>query len=61
MLLIGAAVGFMSGVLLMFFLLEHRASEDRIADLAGTVISHTPAKAHRLRAQTFFRVPGSQA
>ena len=45
MLLIGGAVGFMSGVLLMFFLLGLRASEDRTIDLNGTLITHGRAEA----------------
>ena len=35
----------MSGVLLMFFLLGLRASEDRVIDLNGTLITHTRAEA----------------
>jgi hypothetical protein len=36
MLLIGGAVGFMSGVLLMFFLLGLRVPEDRVVDVTST-------------------------
>lgn len=61
MLLIGGAVGFMSGVLLMFFLLGHRAPEDRVVDLAGTLITHNPASAGTRSAEAFLRVLGSRA
>ena len=46
MLLIGGVVGFMSGVLLMFFLLGLRAPGDRPDDVTGSLIAHTSAKAY---------------
>ncbi len=61
MLLIGGAVGFMSGVLLMLFLLGHRAPEDRVIDLPGALITHRPANAATQNAETFLRVLGSRA
>ncbi|QIE26787.1 hypothetical protein SBC1_39370 (plasmid) [Caballeronia sp. SBC1] len=61
MLLIGGAVGFMSGVLLMFFLLGLRAHEDQVVDLAGTLITHNPAQVRTPSAEAFLRVRGSQA
>jgi hypothetical protein len=51
----------MSGMLLMFFLLEHRAPEDRVVDLAGTLITHNPAGAGTRSAEAFLRVLGSRA
>jgi hypothetical protein len=57
MLLIGGAVGFMSGVLLMFFLLGLRASEDRTIDLNGTLITHGRAEARTRSAEPFLQVP----
>ena len=61
MLLIGGAVGFMSGVLLMFFLLGLRASEDRVIDLNGTLTTHNRAEARTRSAESFLQVPGSRA
>jgi hypothetical protein len=61
MLLIGGSVGFMSGVLLMFFLLGLRAPEDRVVDLAGSLITHNPAKALTRSAEVFLRVRGFRA
>jgi hypothetical protein len=61
MLLIGGAVGFMSGVLLMFFLLGLRASEDRVIDLNGTLITRNRAEARTRRAESFLQVPVSRA
>jgi hypothetical protein len=49
MLLIGGVVGFMSGVLLMFFLLGLRAPGDRPDDVTGSLIGRTSAKARTLR------------
>ncbi len=61
MLLIGGAVGFMSGVLLMFFLLGLRASEDRVIDFNGTLIAHSRPEARTRSAEPFLQVPGSRA
>jgi hypothetical protein len=61
MLLIGGAVGFMSGVLLMFFLLGLRASGDRLVDLNGTLMTHNPAETRTRSAEAFLRLPGSRA
>jgi hypothetical protein len=61
MLLIGGAVGFMSGVLLMFFLLGLRVSEDRVIDLNGTLITHIRAEARARSTESFLQVPGSRA
>ncbi|OXC74154.1 hypothetical protein BSU04_33065 [Caballeronia sordidicola] len=61
MLLIGGAVGFMSGVLLMFFLLGLRVPEDRVVDVTSTPTTHNPAKARTRSAEAFFRVRGSRA
>lgn len=61
MLLIGGAVGFMSGVLLMFFLLGLRVSEDRVIDIAGTLIARNPVEARTRSAESLLRVPGSRA
>jgi len=55
-LLIGGAVGFMTGVLLMFFLLGLRAPEDRKVDLAGGLITCNPARARTQSADAFLRV-----
>jgi len=60
MLLIGCAVGFMSGVLLMFFLLGLRAP-GQVVELAGTLVTHNPAQAQTRSAEAFLRVRGSQA
>jgi len=61
MLLIGGAVGFMSGVLLMFFLLGLRAPEDRVVDVASTLMTHNPAKSWTRSAEPVLRVRGSRA
>lgn len=61
MLLIGGAVGFMSGVLLMFFLLGLRVAEDRVIDLTGTLITHHPAQVRTRSVAAFLQVPGSRA
>jgi len=61
MLLIGGAVGFISGVLLMFFLLGLRASENRVIDLNGTLITHNRVEARTRSAESFLQVPGSRA
>ena len=61
MLLIGGAVGFMSGVLLMFFLLGLRAPEDQVIDLNGTLMTHNPAEARTRSVEAFLRLPGSRA
>ena len=61
MLLIGGVVGFMSGVLLMFFLLGLRAPGDRPDDVTGSLIARTPAKARTLRDPAFWGVRGSRA
>ena len=61
MLLIGGAVGFMSGVLLMFFLLGLRVTEDQVIDLTGTLITHNPVEARTQSAEAFLQVPGSRA
>ncbi len=61
MLLIGCVVGFMSGVLLMFFLLGLRVPEDRPDDITGGLITHTPAKARTLRDPVLWGVRGSRA
>ncbi|KLU24657.1 hypothetical protein EOS_19240 [Caballeronia mineralivorans PML1(12)] len=61
MLLIGYVVGFMSGVLLMIFLLGLRVPEDRSDDVTGSLITHTPAKARTLRDPVFWGVRGSRA
>jgi hypothetical protein len=53
MLLIGGAVGFMSGVLLMFFLLGLRVPEDRVVDVTSTLMTHNPAKAWTQSAEVF--------
>jgi len=60
MLIIGGAVGFMSGVLPMFFLLGLRAP-DRVVELAGTLVTHNPAQAQTRSAEAFLRVGGAQA
>jgi hypothetical protein len=60
MLLIGGVVGFMSGILLMLFLLGLRVPEDRPDD-TGSPITHPPAKAHTLRDPAFWGVRGSRA
>jgi hypothetical protein len=61
MLLIGGAVGFMSGVLLMFFLLGLRVPEDRVVDVASTLMTRNPAKAQIRSTEAFLRVRGSRA
>ena len=61
MLLIGGAVGFMSGVLLMFFLLGLRVTEDQVIDLTGTLITHNSVESRTRSAEAFLQVPGSRA
>ena len=61
MLLIGGAVGFMSGVLLMFFLLGLRVPEDRVVDVTSTLMTHNPAKSWTRSAEAVLRVRGSRA
>ena len=61
MLLISGAVGFMSGVLVMFFLLGLRAPEDRVVDVASTLMTHNPAKARTMSAEAFLDMRGSRA
>ena len=61
MLLIGGAVGFMSGVLLMFFLLGLRMPEDRVVDVTSTLTTHNPAKAGTRSTEVFLRVRSSRA
>ena len=61
MLLIGGVVGFMSGVLLMFFLLGLRVPEDRPDDVTGSLIAHTSAKARTSRDPVSWRAGGLRA
>jgi hypothetical protein len=51
----------MSGVLLMFFLLGLRAPEDRVVDVASTLMTHNPAKSWTRSAEAVLRVRGSRA
>jgi len=61
MLLISGTVGFMSGVLLMFFLLGLRVPEDRVVDVNGILNTHNPAKARTPSAKAFLGVRSSHA
>jgi hypothetical protein len=61
MFLISGAIGFMSGVLLMFFLLGLRVSEDRVVNVTGTLNTHNPAKARTPSAKLLLGVHSSQA